>query len=209
MKWTPRDTAQQLQRLARYTSIVRVSKYSLIVVAGLLLVLVFIVPVLHKDETGARLVFTNVEVGDAGEPRMTNPRFYGIDKQGRPYNINAKVAQRHPDGKVLLTTIEADITLANGSWLAFNGRTGIFDPEANTLFLPNDVEVYHDAGYDMRTTRVIIDLDAAKARGDQRVKGQGPLGRIDAAGFAVDNEAGRILFTPDVTVTLYAKGTER
>lgn len=205
MKWTPRDTAQQLQRLTRYTSIVVASKYSLIALAAFLVLMVFVIPVLKEDDGGARLVFTNVEVGDKLEPRMTNPRFQGMDKQGRPYNINAKVAEQQDDGKVELTAIEADMTLANGSWLAFNGKTGIFDPEANTLFLPENVEVFHDAGYDMRTTHVFMDLDSADVRGDKHVEGQGPLGRLEAEGFHVDSEAGYIRFTPDVSVTLYPK----
>lgn len=206
MKWTPKDTAHQLQRLARYTSIVNVSKYSLIGVAALLLIMVFLVPVLHGDDSGARLVFTNMESGDFIKPRMSNPRFQGLNKDGQPYTVSAKMAERQKDGKVLLTSLDAEMTLTNGSWLAFTGKTGIFDPEANTLFLPEDVSVYHDAGYDMYTTHVIMDLDGAKARGDQQVSGQGPLGRIEASGFAVDNEAGRIIFAPDVTVILYTKG---
>lgn len=206
MKWTPKDTAHQLQRLARYTSIVYVSKYSLIGVAALLLIMVFLVPALHSDDSGARLVFTNMESGDFIKPRMSNPRFQGLNKNGQPYTVSAKMAERQEDGKVLLTSLDAEMTLTNGSWLAFTGKTGVFDPEANTLFLPEDVSVYHDAGYDMYTTHVIMDLDGAKARGDQEVNGQGPLGRINAAGFAVDNDAGRIIFTPDVTVILYAKG---
>lgn len=206
MKWTPKDTAHQLQRLARYTSIVNVSKYSLIGVAALLLIMVFLVPVLHGDDSGARLVFTNMESGNFIKPRMSNPHFQGMNKDGQPYTVTAEMAERQKNGEILLTALEADMTLSNGSWLAFNGKTGIFDAEANTLFLPEEVEIYHDAGYDMRTTRVIIDLDGAKARGDQLVKGQGPLGRLEASGFAVDNEAGRIIFAPDVTVILYTQG---
>lgn len=203
MKWTPRDTAQQLQRLTRYTSIVQFSKYALIGIAVLLLLLVFLIPVLHDDDTGARLVFTNIEDGEAVEPRMNKPRFQGMDKEGRPYNINAESATQQDDGTVLLKDIEADMTLANGSWLAFNGKTGIFNTEANTLFLPDNVEVFHDAGYDLRTSRVHIDLNAATARGEQHVEGQGPLGTLEANGLLVDNEAGYIRFAPAVTVVLH------
>lgn len=209
MKWTPRDTAQQLQRLTRYTSIVTVSKYSLIAVAALLLLMVFIVPLLHDDDTGARLVFTDVEVTEAREPRMTNPRFQGVDANGRPYNVNARMAEQQEDGTVLLTSIEADMTLANGSWLAFNGETGIFDPEADTLKLPQNVEIYHDTGYDVRTSDVFLDLGRSQAHGERRVEGQGPLGTLTASGFRVDSKAGRIVFSPDVTVVLHPKGQNR
>lgn len=209
MKWTPRDTAHQLQRLTRHTSFVTVAKYAFVGLAGALVLMVFLVPVLHDDDTGARLVFTSMETGDTGKPRMNNPRFQGVDKNGRPYNINARMAEQQEDERILLTNIEADMTLQNGSWLAFNGKTGMFDTEANTLKLPENVEIFHDAGYDMRTTNVFLDLDTANAIGEAHVEGQGPLGTIKAEGFRVDSAAGRIIFSPSVTVTLYPGSNSR
>lgn len=206
MKWTPRDTAQQLQRLTRHTSMVQASKYALIGVAALLILMVFLVPVLHDDDSGARLVFTNVEeTGGLVAPRMNQPHLQGLDKNNQPYTVTADMAEQMDDGTVRLTNIQADITLNNGTWLAFHGRTGIFDAEADTLLLPESVQVFHDAGYDMRSTHVLLDLGAATASGDRKVDGQGPLGRISASGFRVDSEAGTIRFAPDVTVTLYPR----
>jgi lipopolysaccharide export system protein LptC len=205
MKWTPRDTAQQLQRLTRHTSFVVFSKYGLTILAAALIITVFLVPLLHDGESGARLVFTNVESGDFIKPRMSNPRLQGLDKSDQPYTVTARIAEQQEDGKVLLSGIQADITLNNGSWLAFMGNTGMLDTEKNTLLLPEDVQVFHDAGYDMRTRHVFIDLDTAEVSGDQRIDGQGPLGTLSASGFRVDSNAGHIRFTPQVTVTLYPR----
>lgn len=208
MKWTPRDTAQQLQRLTRHTWFVLISKYGLIALASVLVLMVFLVPLLHDGESGARLVFTNVESGDFMKPRMSNPRLQGLDKNDRPYTVTATMAEQQEDGKVLLTNIQADMTLSNGSWLAFMGNTGMLDTEANTLLLPEDVQVFHNTGYDMRTRHVFLNLDTSEAVGDQRIEGQGPLGTLTASGFKVDSGANNLRFTPDVTVTLYPQSKQ-
>ncbi|MCH2547566.1 MAG: LPS export ABC transporter periplasmic protein LptC [Alphaproteobacteria bacterium] len=202
MKWTPRDTAHQLQRLTRHSSIVQTSKYALIGVAALLILMVFLVPVLHENDSGARLVFTNAETGEFITPRMSKPRLQGMDKNNRPYTVTAQMAERQSDGRIKLSDIEADIALSGGSWLAFIGDEGMFDAEANTLLLPKKVQVFHNSGYEMRTSNVFINLETTNATGNQQVDGQGPLGTISAAGFSVDNSAGQIKFTPKVKVTL-------
>lgn len=206
MKWTPRDTAQQLQRLTRHTSMVQAGKYALIGVALLLVFMVFLVPVLHDDDTGARLVFTNVETGVATSPRMSNPRLQGLDKNEQPYTVTADMAEQQENGKVLLTKLQADLALSNGSWLAFIADTGIYDSDSNILILPQSVQVFHNTGYDMRTSNVTLNLKTSEASSDEQVDGQGPLGKLNAAGFRVDSGANNILFTPRVTVTLYPKG---
>lgn len=205
MKWTPRDTAQQLQRLTRHSSMVTVSKYGLTVVAALLVFFVFLVPVLHEGDSGARLVFTNVESGEFITPRMSNPRLQGTDKSDQPYTVSAKMAERQEDGRVLLMEIEADIALSNGSWVAFLADTGMFDPEANTLVLPEQVQVFHNAGYDMRTRNVFLNLNTSEAKSEEQIDGQGPLGTISAKGFEVDSGMSHIRFAPQVKVTLYPK----
>lgn len=206
MKWTPRDTAQQLQRLTLHTSMVQAFKYGLIGMAAMLVLAVFLVPVLHEDDSATRLVFTNVEeTGAIVAPRMNKPRLQGLDKNEQPYTVTADMAERQDDGRVKLTNLQADLTLNNGSWLAFLADTGMFDSEANTLLLPENVQVFHNSGYDMRTTNVLLNLKTAEASGDRQVDGQGPLGRISASGFKVDSGANNIRFSPDVTVVLYPK----
>lgn len=205
MKWTPRDTAQQLQRLTRHTSIVLVSKFSLVGLAALLILMVFLVPVLHEDDTGARLVFTNVESGEFITPRMSKPRLRGVDKNNRPYTILAEMAERQDNGQVLLTRIEADITLASGTWIALLADQGMLDTEANTLLLSGNVQMFHDEGYDMRTNSVLLSLDSSEAVGNERIEGQGPMGTLSASGFKVLSDQQHIVFSPDVKVKLIPK----
>lgn len=205
MKWAPRDTAHQLQRLTRYSSMVQFSKYGLIGVAALLVLMVFLVPVLHNGESGARLVFTNVESGNFIKPRMNNPRLQGLDKNDQPYTITAKMAERQENGEVMLTKLQADVEMSSGAWLAILADKGMFNSDKNTLQLSGMVQVFHNAGYDMRTTSVFLDLDTSSAKGNSRVNGQGPLGTIEASGFTVEDGGQNIRFAPDVTVTLQPK----
>lgn len=205
-KWTPRDTALQLQRLARYTFFVGISKYTLVGLAILLVSLVFIVPAFHDETGGARIVFTNIQSGEAGKPVMSKPNFQGMDAKNQPYSVTADVAEQQDDGTVLLKQMQADISLSNGTWLAFMADIGVFNPDKNTLLLPEKVNVFYDAGYEMRASEVFIDLKKATATSTKPVEGQGMLGTLNADGFSVDNERQYIIFQPKARVKLYTKG---
>lgn len=209
MKWTPREIAPQFQRISLYSTVVRYCKFGLIGLAFLLIVMVFIVPMLHEDDNGARLVFTDVEVTEKMEPRMSNPRFQGIDQKGRPYNIIAKSATQQEDSSILLDAIEADITLANGAWLALHSQTGTYVPQKEMLFLRKQVEIFHDAGYDVATEAMDVNLTKSIITGSEPVTAKGEAGNLEARRFKVDIEAGKMWFYEDVKVTLYPRGKTR
>lgn len=205
-KWTPHDTAKQLQRIARHTAFVSFSKYGLMGIAILLLGIVFIVPALRSgggDET--RLVFTNAKEGEALRPRMLSPKFQGMNGRQEPYNLNAEYADRWDDGTIYLHKVEADMTLASGVWVAAFADEGIYNAEEKTLFIPKKLNVFHDAGYEMRTEEVHVDMGAGAAYGNKHIVGQGPFGTLDADGFRVNSESSSIYFSPNVVVRLYPR----
>lgn len=206
---TPRDTALQLQRIARHTLWVVWSKYALVGIAFLLVSLVFIIPGMQDDTGGARIVFTNLQEGEALPPKMSKPRYQGTDDRNQPYVVTADSAEQRDDGTVLLEKIEADITLANGNWLAFMAKNGIVTPHKNTLFFPETVSAFYDDGYEMHTSSVNVNLRATRAIGKEHVKAQGPLGSLDADGFVLNTEKKRLIFTGNVKVVLNPKAQEK
>ena len=203
--WTPRDTATQLQNLARRTTAVTRGKYALVLLAFVLVVAVFAIPAFQDDTGGARIVFSNIQEGEGGKPVMSNPRYEGVDARKQPYVVSAKTAEQQPDGRVLLMGIEADITLANGAWFAFQAERGFYNPDKQKLDLAGKVQAFYE-GYDMETSKLVIDLKAAEAQTTAQVNAQGPLGTLQAQGFRINQAQQYIQFTPDVTVKLRTKG---
>lgn len=201
--WTPKDSAQQLQNLARRTTFVAFSKYALIVLAVVLVLLVFVIPAMQDSSGGARIVFSNIREGEVGKPHMSNPRFQGLDARNQPYELAASMAEQQPDGSILLKDLEASVTLANGRWMMFTGDNGIYHREDETLHLPGAVQGFYDEGYELNARNVHIDLKAATASSAEEVRSHGPLGKLKSDGFSVDNTRRIMLFEPNVKVTLY------
>lgn len=200
-KWTPRDTAQQLQRLARHTAMVGVSKYLLVGGAIILVALVFLLPALHKQNANL-IPLSAIPEGEAEQPRMKNPQFQSVDRKNQPFRVTADMAEQQEDGRVRLKNLQADISLSDGSWLAFIASVGFYHPEHNTLELPEEVQLFHNVGYELRTRSVFVSLKEGVAYGYQPVEGQGPAGTLKSEGFHLDNGKGRLMFMPNVTVVL-------
>lgn len=202
--WTPRDTAHQLQRITRHTSLVAMSKYGLIALAVILIIFVFIIPALHDSDDGARLVFTNIEVStETAKPRMMTPRYQGMDEELQPYNISAEYAERQDDGRILLHKIDADITLKSKAWVAVIADEGVFDSVKKTMDFPSKINIFHNDGYEMRTTVVHVNLENSTASGQQPVEIQGSIGTLKADGFNIDTVKKTMYFAPNVKVRIH------
>ena len=119
-----------------------------------------------------------------------------MDRKGQPFSINAETVSflDQEGNRMQLETPQADITLADGAWVALTADSGLYDRDGGSLGLTGTVNVFHDAGYEVRTTEATIDLNAGIATGSQPVEVQGPFGELSAAGFRVVNDGDTIFF---------------
>ena len=69
--------------------------------------------------------------------------------------------------------------------------------------LDGGVNIFSDEGYEFRTERAEIDIDANTAWGDQPIEGHGPLGILNADTFRLDNATGLLLFEGSVRMIVY------
>jgi lipopolysaccharide export system protein LptC len=134
---------------------------------------------------------------DAETLRMIRPRFTGVDGEGRPFTVTAEVATRvAPQSNLVdLDKPEADITLANGAWVALKASEGTYNQATHELELRRQVDLFHDAGYEFHTTEAFLGLKDGTARGDKPIEGQGPFGRLTAQGFRILDRGGIVIFT--------------
>lgn len=208
---TPGETAAPAPRLPRYRSgysrFVRLMKYALPVVAGVVVVLLFIWPELKTEPERFRIGLSDINIETSSGQRVLNARFTGVDGENRPFSVTAASAVQEQDrqGRVDLSSPKADLTLQNASWVAITSPEGVFWRDKEVLDLSGGVELYHDEGYEFRTELARIDFPAGTASGDRPVNGQGPFGTIDAEGFRLIDSGDRILFTGKARMVLYPK----
>lgn len=172
-----------------------------IVLVGLVLLWSHLRPSADRFNVGSA-VFQ--EFGD-DEHAMIRARYIGVDRKGQPFSITAEtVSYVDPEGtRMELEAPEADITLASGGWVALTADSGLYDRDGGSLGLSGAVNMFHDGGYQFRTTEALIDLGTGDASGSKPVEGQGPFGEISAEGFRVIDEGRTVLFEGRAKMRVY------
>jgi lipopolysaccharide export system protein LptC len=170
-----------------------------------IVLLVLVWPRIMPDESQFRIGLSDLapESGDALS--MINPRFQGRDSQNRPFSIVAEKATQPADGAraINLAQPKADITLADGAWVALTADSGVYHRDTKTLDLSGHVSLFHDRGFELRTTAAQVDLRTGNARGDAPVEGQGPAGTLSAQGFRLEDGGQTIVFTGRSELTVF------
>jgi lipopolysaccharide export system protein LptC len=135
---------------------------------------------------------------------MVKPRLSGVDAEGNPYVITAKLAVQDAKNpkRATLQTVEADLTTRQG-WLNARAAHGHVDMNADWLTLDSGIDVFTDTGYALHTERADVDLKRNVVTGDSEITGQGPLGTMRADSFRYDHRAGHLILQGHVR-TVYS-----
>lgn len=182
---------------ARYTRFVAWMKLLLPVFAASVVALVVIWPQLQEKPEAFRLGLSSISIHEKSGQQVVNARFTGSDAEARPFTVTADSAiQRMDTGDSFeLELPKADISMADGSWIAVAAETGTYYKNKQILALDGGVNMFHDSGFEFRTRKAEIDLTRGTARGQDPVSGHGPFGSLSASGFMVLDHGSRIIFT--------------
>lgn len=200
------------RRLSRgYSRFVGAMKVLLPAGAAILIALVAVWPYLKSTDGRFRLGFSTLVSTEADGPNIVNPRLVGRDSGDLPFSITADLAKNirvrddfwNAGEPVELEMPKADITLDDGTWLVLTANSGLLTPDNKTLDLFGAVNLFHDSGYELRTSEASIDLEAGAARSDKPVEGQGPFGNLKSEGMQLENKGRRIIFTGKAKLVLY------
>ncbi|MBC8267426.1 MAG: LPS export ABC transporter periplasmic protein LptC [Rhodospirillaceae bacterium] len=194
-----------------YSRFVIWMKVLLPVVALLLIVLIVVWPYLKLNDTRFNIGFTALKVGNVEDPAMINPRFLGADKERQTFSITADIAKNllNAEKSVELEMPKADISLDDGSWLVVTAKNGIYARQNETLTLNEQVNLFHDSGYEFRTESADIELTSGIASGSVPIEGQGPFGKLQAEGFRLVDKGKTIYFTGKSKLTIYPGAGEQ
>lgn len=204
-------TMRRRRHNAFYSRLVVFLKIALPATAAALAALVLFWPQLNPLDNRFRLKSVTVGIDDLENLRMVSPRFVGTDERNQPFSITADQATQEAGGSdvTLLASPKGDISMNNGSWIALTAEQGEYSKETRKLTLADHVNVFHDAGYELKTTRAEADLGAGDVKGDAPVEGQGPDTLLKGQGFRITEKGGRISLTGRSQLVIYPNPPDR
>lgn len=169
--------------------------------------LVLFWPQINPLQGRFRLKPVQVSIDDLANLRMIKPRVLGTDKKNEPYTITASLATQAAGGSDVtdLTAPKGDISLNDGSWIAMTADQGQYNKKTRVLDLWDNVNVFHDAGYELKTERAEADLGQGSVVGNDPVEGHGPDSQVQGEGFRIYDKGGRILVTGKSRLILYTQ----
>jgi len=192
----------------RYSRRVTLLKRLLPVIGVALLVLVAIWPRLVPLLESVRFGFPVIDLREAHELRMLNPRYAGVDRENRPYVVTSAIGRQasNRDDLMSLERPRAEMTMRNGALVVVTAATAMYQSQAQLLDLFGDVNLVRDDGTRFATNTAHVDVAADSAVGNDPVTGHGPAGNITAQGFRVVDRGNTIVFIGKSNLLL--KGTK-
>jgi lipopolysaccharide export system protein LptC len=146
--------------------------------------------------------------GDASRPQFGG--LGGDDSDSGPAAANsapaaASSANPPPPNLINLNHLIADITMADGAWVAVIADNGVYNRDTGIVDLSGNVNLFHDTGLSFETDAATVDVHNDSARGDQPIEGQRPNSEIVADGFDMKNNGRIVTFTGRAFLKLYPK----
>ncbi len=180
--------------LARRRLLINLTKFLLPAGALLLMASIALWPEIGRMRDATRIAYQRMS-SEVGGATVTDARYRSVDERGRPYTLTAATAQQISPDRVNLTTLKADISLTNGTWLMVQSKQGVFLQHTSQLDLSDDVILYRDDGTTLTTASASIDLKEGAAASADPTHAEGPFGTLDAQGFTVTDKGAAIQFT--------------
>ena len=198
----PRPSANSLSQ--RYSRFVGMMKVFLPALAATLVIVVIAWPGAFDQDDGFHLSFSQMQADGADRLSMLNPRYYGTDKENRPFTVTAKEAVQDADDsrQVTLSDLQADMTMNDGTWISMMANQGIYHQATMILRLTGRISIFSDQGYEFHASVADVDFSDGSARSMQPVNGHGPLGSLRADRMQIENRGQRMLFEGNVKMTL-------
>ncbi len=160
-----------------------------------------------------RVGFPAIDLREARQLRMINPRYAGVDRLGRPFVVTAAVGRQVPDRQDLMSleAPRADMETHSGADVVITAATGVYQSQAQLLDLFGKVTLVHQNGTRFVTNTARVDVANNAVRGTDPVEGHGPSGDVKAQGFRVLDKGDTIIFTgkSDLLLRRAAPGTAK
>ena len=160
----------------RHSRRVALLKRVLPVIGVVLLLLIAIWPRLAPLWDRMRFAFPAIDLREAKELQMVNPRYAGVDRTGRPFVVTAASGRQVPDRQDLMSlrSPQADLKTHAGADVVVTSATGVYQSQTQLLDLFGEVTLVHQNGTrfvtnSARVNAATIDVDG-RVQGDMVAK---------------------------------------
>jgi lipopolysaccharide export system protein LptC len=162
-----------------------------------LVLLVAAWPRLRSLIESARLDIPAIDLREARELKMVNPRYSGLDRHNRPFVVTAAIGRQSPDRDDLMSLEDpvAHLHPHTGSTIRLTAASAIYQSQAQLLDMFDNVNLWRDDGTRFVTSSAHVNLADDTASGHDFVVGHGPAGDLSAQGFRVLDKGDTIVFT--------------
>lgn len=200
-------------RKDRHSTVVRILRWVLPVVALLLLASIFLLSNSSKVRQGLIIADSKLAELAIGQ-KITNPNFSGVTKSGDAFSISADWAL--PDApspeKIELNAPRTTIDFQNGRRLETNAGSGLLNLNSSEATLSNEVDVMTSNGYRAHSTALLLNFETGNVYSIGPVNAEGPIGTIEAGSMTLlqnldQNPAGNavLMFNNGVKLVYVAK----
>ena len=181
----------------RYSRGVALLKRVLPAIGAALLLLVAMWPRIAPLIESVRLAVSGIDLREARELKMINPRYAGTDRLNRPYVLTAAVGRQIPDRSDLMSLEKprAVMIVHGGAKVLLTAATGIYQSQPQLLDLFGGVTLTHQNGTRFVTRQAHANLASNTADGHDPIEGHGPSGDVWGQGFHVLDKGDTIIFT--------------
>lgn len=166
--------------------LIRLVKFSLPLLIGLILAFLALVPLEERKEVSFLLDKNKVEKANE-RLKIENAQYRGQDEAGRPFMLDTRYAVQASSAVSVLevTGMQAQLLLDDGpaSLVAERAR---YDMDNARVGVVGPVQFRAADGYQLDTSDVVIDLRGRSLQSRGTVSGRIPLGTFSAQRMAVD-----------------------
>lgn len=169
-----------------YSAFVKSMKIALPVSGLLILVAVIAWPFMSEKKLTS---MTNVdaESPEVVDNHMIRPKYASVDKQGRPYEVEADWGKPTTDHEADLTTPHGTLTTDDHGDVVLDAKHGHYDKDTRVLNLKEDVVLNTDDGYHFETQAADVNMESKTVEGNVPIQGSGPAGQLQAEdGFKLE-----------------------
>jgi lipopolysaccharide export system protein LptC len=190
----------------RYSRRVALLKVALPAIGGALLLMVVVWP--RVAPLLERFRFAAIDLREARELRMINPRYAGTDRNGRPFVVTAAVGRQIPQRDDVMAFDEpvANLQTHSGAKVVLTADSGVYQTQTQFLDVFGNVTMTHEDGSTFKTASARFDVANSAGEGHEPVEGHGPRGDIAGQGFRILDKGDIIIFTGQSSALL--KGTK-
>ena len=144
-----------------------------------------------------RFRWAAIDLRDARELRMMNPRYAGTDRDGHPFVVTAAVGRQVPqrDDVMSLDQPVANVVSHSGAKIDVSANSGVYQTQTQFLDMFGRVTVKHQDGSTFTTSAARVDAANSAAEGTAPIEGHGPRGDITAQGFQILDKGDIVIFT--------------